>query len=256
MIHSVITAPLLFCVVVALTTTIAFCLRRLRDLDAASAAPPLPGPVPDTASDMPVGAGSASSAAAGLLRLGGRRGLRSRRRRELIQLAGVVARSLRSGATLAHAWIEASDHPAVGSFHQDLAVVVETWRRGEPLADALAKWNHQSEVEGLDLLVTALTLGIETGGDRAQVLDRVAATLGDRLALEDEVRALTSQARASAGLITLAPVVLAAVFLMIDPSVVQIMVGTFVGRVALVSGVLLGVANWWWMSVIVRRTLS
>ena len=56
------------------------------------------------------------------------------------------------------------------------------------------------------LAAAALSLAATTGGSPARAIDGVAATLRSRLAVADELRALSSQARASAVVIALAPV--------------------------------------------------
>ena len=206
----------------------------------------------------PVEPNSTSETTAGLRPLWAGRSTRSVRRqqqRQVPHLANALARSLRSGATIPGALTEAGTTQAASAFRHGLTEVIEQWEGGLPLVDALEGWLDHHPAEGLDLIVRALVLGFDGGGDRAQVLDAVATTLADRLALADEITALTSQARSSAMLITAAPALLSAVFLSLDPGLVPVVLNSPIGRVSLLAGGAFALLNWWWMSVIVRRVL-
>lgn len=114
-----------------------------------------------------------------------------------------VARSLRSGASLHQAVEEAVAAP--GLLGHDLGAVTGEVAAGVPLATALDGWGRRRPLPGVRLAVSALGLGIETGGAHARALDGVAATLRSRAAVAGEVRALSAQARLSALVIVLAP---------------------------------------------------
>ena len=69
-----------------------------------------------------------------------------------------------------------------------------------------ATWRHAAGPSAeVALAATALGLGGRAGGEVARALDRVAATLRERRELRAEVRALATQARASAGILIGAP---------------------------------------------------
>jgi tight adherence protein B len=179
--------------------------------------------------------------------------LESRRGRAAMQidlaLPGVLeatARSLRSGTSLRIALSEASTH-APARLHASLSAVVVAAERGVPLVEALDVWAATLPGDGVRLSGAALALSAELGGAAARSLDGVAATLRDRNAVRREVRALSSQARASAVVIGVAPVGFAVLTASIDRQAIGFLVGTPAGISCLVVGVVLDALGAAWM---------
>ena len=85
------------------------------------------------------------------------------------------------------------------------------------------------------------------------VLDGVAASLRERVALEREVAALSSQARASAIVLVVAPVVFAAAASMVDRRILDLLVGQPIGWVCLGVGLGLDALGAVWMSRLIGR---
>ena len=98
----------------------------------------------------------------------------------------------------------------------------------------------------------ALALSATVGGRAAESLDALAASLRDRLAVADEARALSAQARYSAWVIGIAPIGYIVTSAAVDPRSLHLLLGTMGGRGVRAAGIgleLLGVA---WMRRIVR----
>ena len=142
-----------------------------------------------------------------------RRGAARRRtvasERALPGVLDAVARQLRAGGSLAQA-IAAADPPKSAP---DLCASWSRLRDLVPMvgvAAALERWMSATPSRAVRLAGAALSLAASTGGSPARAIDGVAATLRSRTAVADEVRALSSQARASAAVIALSPLVFAA----------------------------------------------
>lgn len=163
-----------------------------------------------------------------------------------------MARSLRSGASLRLALAEASASapPLLGD---GLRGVADAAARGRPLYAAVDHWRDSTPGDGVPLAAAALAMGAEIGGAAARSLDGVAGTLRDRNGLRREVRALSSQARASAFVIGSAPVAFLAFVGLTDPGSVGFLVGTSTGLLCLSSGLALDALGAWWMRRIVAR---
>ena len=91
------------------------------------------------------------------------------------------------------------------------------------------------------------------GGTQARCLDAAAASLRERASLEREVRALTSQARASAGVMVLAPLGFALFSCATNPRVAQVLIATPLGWACVVGGLVLDGAGAGWMVRLARR---
>jgi Flp pilus assembly protein TadB len=183
------------------------------------------------------------------------RKLTSPRRERAIDdgLAGwldTAARAARSGATLrvalADGAVSVADQP-VGRYVDSF---VRRVSRGEPMEAALVALDSPA-TPSRTLVRRALLLAATTGGPAAPMLDAVAATLHERAALAREVRALATQARASAAVMVVAPGVFGVLASMVDPRV-----GAFLrspaGVVCVGVGVVLDGAGAWWMTRVVR----
>lgn len=159
----------------------------------------------------------------------------------------LVARSLRSGASLGQAIAEAGA-ATPGRLGADLAALAEEVRLGRGLVDALEGWGaRRHAVPGVALAVAALTVAAETGGARARAIDGLAVTLRDRLDVAGELRALTSQARLSALVLTVAPLAFAVFAAVADPKTGRFLSRTPLGLALVAAGLGLDALGALWM---------
>jgi tight adherence protein B len=173
--------------------------------------------------------------------------------RDLPTVLESVARQLRAGGSLAQA-LEAASPAGPGVLHDRWTTLVElipvvgvatalrTWAAGAPSAST-----------GTRLAAAALALAAETGGSPARAVDGVAATLRARRAVADELRALSTQARASALVIAVAPVVFGAAAAATDDRTTA-MLSSPTGVALLVGGLALDAVGAAWMARLCRPT--
>ena len=102
------------------------------------------------------------------------------------------------------------------------------------------------------MVVAALALGAVSGGPHARAVDGLAGTLRERSRLEGEVGVLAAQARASALVITVAPLAFALLAAATDPSAADFLVRSPAGLACLAGGLALDGAAAAWMAQIVR----
>ena len=88
-----------------------------------------------------------------------------------------VVRQLRSGSTLPLALRSVGDDDPV------FARISAELKQGRSLRDAVDEWRTEDELPNRHLTATALDLASSTGGASARVLDGVAASLRERVAL-------------------------------------------------------------------------
>ena len=161
-----------------------------------------------------------------------------------------TARGLRAGASLPLA-LAASASGAAPAVAADLvAVVGETPRVG--LVEALDRWAAARPLPGVRLAAAALAMAAELGGGGARALDGVALTLRQRQAAAGEVRALATQARLSAVVLTAAPLAFAALAAAADPRTAAVLLRSPVGQGCLAAGLALDAAGAAWMARITR----
>ena len=69
----------------------------------------------------------------------------------------------------------------------------------------------------MDLVVTAMNVQREVGGNLAEVLDSISFTIRERVRIKGEIKVLTSQGRITGMLITFLPVILGVLIYLINP---------------------------------------
>jgi tight adherence protein B len=192
-----------------------------------------------------------SMLAAGPIALRVARG-RARQRFVAALPAGVehVAAALRGGAGIGEALATVAE--AGGPLAPDMARVQARAALGVSVADALAAWPAERPLASVRAVAGSLAVASTTGGRAAAALDGLAASLREQLGAIAEARALSAQARLSAVIVGAAPVGYLLFSAALDPSSVDVLVTTHIGRVCLGAGIVCEVLAALWM----RRILS
>jgi tight adherence protein B len=170
----------------------------------------------------------------------------TRRRRfseQLPQALDAVASGLAAGLSFQQAVEYAQDDlpaPAKSAF----ATLSRRIRLGFPVDQALGRILDLYPDESLALVVDGLVLQRQFGGDMVRMLEDVASVLRERLELEREVRAVTTQGRLS-GIIIAALVPVSAGFLLsFNPRYVDVLFDTLIGQVLVVIAIILQLIGW------------
>lgn len=95
--------------------------------------------------------------------------------------------------------------------------VVQEVRLGLSLEQALANLVRRMPSDDLDLIVTAINIQREVGGNLAEILDIISHTIRERVRIKGEIRTLTSQGRLTGWVIGLLPLFLAFIVYTINP---------------------------------------
>lgn len=164
-----------------------------------------------------------------------------------------VARALRAGASPRQSLAEAAA-ATPGPVGDELHHISAQIERGLSLPLVLRQWPaRHARSRGLGLAAAALRFAIESGASAARAVDDVADSVRAQAAIEAEVRALASQAQASAVLMGLLPFGFLVVAGTADPATVSFLLDSSTGRACLVGGVGLQVTGWLWMRRIVAE---
>ncbi|MHB8050818.1 MAG: type II secretion system F family protein, partial [Coriobacteriia bacterium] len=124
-------------------------------------------------------------------------------------------------------------------------------RLGRPVEEALETVARRTRSEDFSWAVTAIGIQRDVGGNLAEVLDLVAATIRDRGALKRQIAGLTAEGRLSAWILLLLPFVLIGLLMVVNPSYIAALFSTGPGLVMLViGGVLLLTGALWLRSIV------
>lgn len=179
-------------------------------------------------------------------------GGRSERRRtaQLPEALDAVAAGLRGGLALPAAIAGAA---SVGApLGDEVTAIAREVGAGRPLTEAVARWQATASDAHTGLAAAALTVAATVGGPGARAVDGAASSLRDRIGSEAETAALATQGRASAAVLTLAPLAFALLLSSLDPAAGRFLLGTPVGWLCIAVGLTLDALGAWWMARLVR----
>lgn len=95
--------------------------------------------------------------------------------------------------------------------------VVQEVRLGLSLNQALFNMLRRVPSEDLDLIVTAVNIQREVGGNLTEILDTISYTIRERIRIKGEIRTLTAQGRMTGIIISLLPIGLAILLNIMNP---------------------------------------
>lgn len=99
----------------------------------------------------------------------------------------------------------------------EFARMAEEMRLGRDVGEALAGLEERVPAEDVKFFCTAVSIQRTTGGNLAEVLDRLSEVIRERYKLLSHARVLSTQHRWSAILVGLSPVVFAIIFQLLQP---------------------------------------
>jgi tight adherence protein B len=158
----------------------------------------------------------------------------------------VIASAMRAGNSFVGA-LSVSVQDAAEPAKRELQRAVTDERLGVPFDEALRKVQTRMENKDLAQVILVAALQRETGGNTAEILDRVADTIRERMELRRFVRVLTAQGRLARVVVTSLPIGLALLISVISPDYLDPLFATTTGLVMCgVAGALLAMA---WMAI-------
>jgi tight adherence protein B len=155
---------------------------------------------------------------------------------QLPEALELIARALRAGHSLAAGFSlvaqEMSD-PIGGEFSRTF----EEQNLGKPLDEALEDLTKRVPNLDLKFFATAIVLQRQTGGDLAEILDKIGHLVRERFKIWGQVQALTGEGRLSGIVLLALPPALFAVVYRMNPDYLMLLFTDPLGKKMLVGGV-------------------
>jgi tight adherence protein B len=136
---------------------------------------------------------------------------------QLPEMVTILSSAMRSGLALLQA-MELVAREGPDPVNHEFERVVREVGLGLAPEEALSNLVERMQSEDLELLVTAINVQREVGGNLAEVLDTIASTIRERVKLLGQVRVLTAQQSFSGYIIALLPVGLTLILTIINPN--------------------------------------
>jgi tight adherence protein B len=165
----------------------------------------------------------------------------------------LAANSLRTGYSFLQA-VEMVSREMRPPLSTEFARMLREMNLGVTTEDAMRNMTKRVDSSDLDLALTAVLIQRQVGGNLAEVLDGIAATIRERFKLKGDIKTLTAQGRVSGLIISFLPIALAVVIFLMNPPYINV-VRAPLGRMMLVSSAVGMVAGFIWVRRIVNIDL-
>lgn len=139
---------------------------------------------------------------------------------QLADMLNLMVNGLRAGFSTLQA-MEAVSRELPKPINEEFHRVVQEMQLGIMMEDALDHLLRRINSEDLDLVITAINVQREVGGNLAEILDSISFTIRERVRIKGEIQALTAQGRATAWVISAMPIALTALLFLINRSYIM-----------------------------------
>ena len=170
----------------------------------------------------------------------------------LPDVVDMISRALRAGHSMPAAigiLAEGAPEPARSAF----AEVFQKQKFGFPLRDALMELVARFPSQDLRVLVTAILVQRDTGGNLVQILERTASVIRDRLKLKGDVRVHTAQGRLTGWILCILPIGMLLMLSFADPGYAKALTEDPLGRKFLYGGGVLLLLGGYLINRIVKK---
>jgi tight adherence protein B len=128
----------------------------------------------------------------------------------------LMVNGIRAGYSVLQA-MEAVSREMGPPIADEFARVVQEVQLGLTMEHAMGNMLRRVPSDDLDMMITAINVQREVGGNLAEVLDSISFTIRERVRIKGELMAMTGQSRMSGYMIGMVPVALAIFLYLINP---------------------------------------
>jgi tight adherence protein B len=170
---------------------------------------------------------------------------------QLPEALTIISNGLRAGYSFPQAMsvVGREMGPPIG---EEFSRVIWENRMGKPLEEVLHNLGERTGSEDLNLVITALLIQKQVGGNLAEILDNISHTIRERVRIKGEIKTLTAQGRLSAVIIILLPVGVAAFLMFMNPEYMLTLVQEVLGLIMLGVAVVLQIVG----IIVIRKIVN
>jgi tight adherence protein B len=134
---------------------------------------------------------------------------------QLADMLNLMVNGLRAGYSTMQS-LEAVSKEMPPPISDEFRRVVQEMQLGMPMEKALDNLLRRIPSDDLDLVITAINVQREVGGNLAEILDVISYTIRERVRIKGEIRVLTSQVMYSGRFLAMMPFFIAGILWMIN----------------------------------------
>ncbi|MBT2643177.1 type II secretion system F family protein [Bacillus sp. ISL-41] len=166
----------------------------------------------------------------------------------LPDMISTIVGSLRAGFSFQQA-LKTVIEEAGSPIKEEMDSVIKEMQYGASLEDSLNELKERMPSEDLDLMIQAILIQRQVGGNLATVLDKIVQTIRERTKIHRQISSLTAQGRLSGIVIGLLPIILAFVLYLIEPEYIGTLFRHPIGIALTVAGIFSGIIGF----VLIRK---
>jgi tight adherence protein B len=137
--------------------------------------------------------------------------------KQLGDALGIISNCLRSGFTFLQA-MESISGEMAEPISKEFGKTLREMRLGVPIETALENIVRRMNNPDLDMLVSAVLIQRQVGGNLADIIDNISVTIRDRLKIKGDIKVMSASGRISGMVIGLLPVFLTGILMLLNPN--------------------------------------
>jgi tight adherence protein B len=139
---------------------------------------------------------------------------------QLPDMLNLMVNGLRAGYSTLQS-MEAISKELPPPISEEFRRVVQEQALGIDVGLALENLVRRIPSDDLDLVITAMKVQREVGGNLAEILDTISYTIRERVRIKGEIRTLTAQQKYSGRFLALMPIIVVGILYLLNPSYMQ-----------------------------------
>jgi len=142
----------------------------------------------------------------------------------------LISNSLKAGFSFFQA-VDVVSKEMIGPIAQEFGILQKEINLGCTTEEALENMNIRIKSNDLELLITAVMIQRQVGGNLAEVLDNISTTIRERIKIKGEIKTITAQGRMSGMVIAILPPALGFIIYLINPEHIGLLFKSTLGFV-------------------------
>jgi len=163
----------------------------------------------------------------------------------------LISNSLKAGFSFFQA-VDVVSKEMDGPISQEFGIMQKEINLGCTTEEALENLNNRIKSNDLELLITAVMIQRQVGGNLAEVLDNISTTIRERIKIKGEIRTITAQGRMSGMVIAILPPALGFIIYLINPQHIGLLFKSTLGYVLVGVSVLMELLGIYFIKKIVN----
>lgn len=155
---------------------------------------------------------------------------------QLADAIDMISGSLKTGYSFLRA-LEVASKEMQRPISKELMKIVNEIKYGLLIEQAFKNMMERIPIKDLELLVTAIVMQKQTGGNLAEIFDNIADTIRERVLLKREVKTITAQGILSGWIVSLLPVFLILTLMILNPGYLSILFTDKIGIFLLIIAI-------------------